>query len=126
MRRESRKLENEIDGKLVSFSKLSSTYNKKDYERSDLESTGNSDKVFDTMVMEIEQLLEELRVVNGNMNDYVSKLNGVATPGTLYHTLQRHNDILQDYSQEYNKTKDNVQSIRQREELLGSTKRDPG
>lgn len=36
------------------------------------------------------------------MNDYVSKL---ANPGTLYHTLQRHNDILQDYSQEFNRTK---------------------
>ena len=36
------------------------------------------------------------------MNDYVSKL---ASPGTLYHTLQRHNDILRDYSQEFSRTK---------------------
>lgn len=42
----------------------------------------------------------------------------------LLHTLQRHRDILQDYSQEFLKTKANITACREREELLGSVKRD--
>lgn len=47
----------------------------------------------------------QLRRVNGSMNDYVSNLNSSTPTTTLYHTLQRHNEILQDYSQEFNRTK---------------------
>ena len=47
----------------------------------------------------------QLRTVNIKMNDYMSSVNSASTPSTLYHTLQRHNDILQDYSQEFNRTK---------------------
>lgn len=60
---------------------------------------------------------------------------------TVSHTLQRHNDILQDYAQEFNRTKvlqfmyvliwksslslqANVLAQRQREELLGSARKD--
>ena len=46
-----------------------------------------------------------------------------SSPGAaLLHTLQRHRDILQDYLQEFNKTKANVQQIRAREELFGPIK----
>jgi Golgi SNAP receptor complex protein 1 len=127
LRRESRQLENEIDVKLVSFSKLASTYSRKERNGSDIDpASGGSDQVhlFDTMVMEVEQLLEKLRAVNIKMNDYMSSVNSVATPSTLYHTLQRHNDILQDYSQEFSRTKANIQAIQQREELLGGMRKD--
>ena len=46
-----------------------------------------------------------------------------ALGAALLHTLQRHRDILQDYSHEFNKTKTSAEQLRARQELLGSTKR---
>jgi Golgi SNAP receptor complex protein 1 len=57
------------------------------------------------------------------MNEYVSNLNSSTPTTTLYHTLQRHNEILQDYSQEFNRTKSNILAQRQREELLGTSRK---
>ena len=45
----------------------------------------------------------QLRSVNESLNEYVSSMSTPAT--ALYHTLQRHNEILQDYSQEFSRTK---------------------
>ena len=42
----------------------------------------------------------------------------------MLHILQRHRDILQDYSHEFQKTKSNIMALREREELLGSVKKD--
>ena len=42
----------------------------------------------------------------------------------LLHTLQRHRDILQDYSHEFQKTRSNIVAQREREDLLGSVRRD--
>ena len=43
---------------------------------------------------------------------------------SMLHILQRHRDILQDYSHEFQKTKSNIEALREREELLGSVKKD--
>ena len=87
---------------------------------------GGGGHVFDTLAIEIEQLLSkvyttgiymphihemfcvlflQLRQVNSSMNEYVSSLNPSTRSTTLYHTLQRHNEILQDYSQEFKRIK---------------------
>lgn len=42
----------------------------------------------------------------------------------MLHTLQRHRDILQDYTQEFRKTQQNYQARRERENLLHSVKKD--
>lgn len=123
LRKESRQLENEIDLKLVSFSKLGSNYAQRD-SSSDSSSLGGSGHVFDTMALEIEQLLSRLRGVNDSLNEYVSAMNSPST--ALYHTLQRHNAILHDYTQEFNRTKNTIVAQRQREELLGGARRDRG
>lgn len=46
-----------------------------------------------------------------------SNVNSSAT----VHTLQRHRDILRDYSIEYEKTKRNIMSYKEREKLLSHT-----
>lgn len=127
LRRDSRQLENEIDAKLNSFSKLSSNYL---HSSSDGGGEGqmpnNSGHLYETISIEIEQLLARLRSVNEQMNHCMSRgQGGTATPtAALHHTLQRHNEILQDYMQEYNRTKNVIISHRQREELLGPRKTD--
>jgi golgi SNAP receptor complex member 1 len=57
------------------------------------------------------------------MSDISSSTPGLATPA-LMHTLQRHREILQDYTQEFRKTKNNLKSRREREELLHGVRKE--
>ncbi|KAK3084664.1 hypothetical protein FSP39_017144 [Pinctada imbricata] len=127
LRKQARQLENEIDLKLVSFSKLGTNYSSHhDFgsESAPLINKSSSEHMFDTMAMEIEQLLTKLHEVNDRMADYTQNVGTNSPSAALLHTLQRHRDILQDYSQEYQKTKSNITSLREREDLLGSVRRD--
>lgn len=47
-----------------------------------------------------------------------------APSAALQHTLQRHRDILQDYTTEFQKTSSHLLSKKEREDLLGSVRRD--
>ncbi|XP_054722960.1 Golgi SNAP receptor complex member 1-like isoform X1 [Uloborus diversus] len=127
LRRQARQLENEIDLKLVSFSKLGTSYGSQDYrnENSDtvpLLSSSNSEHMFETMALEIEQLLSKLTDVNDKMISYCQ--TQTAPGATVSHTLQRHRDILQDCTHEFQKTKANIQARKEREQLLSSVRKD--
>ncbi|GBO01167.1 Golgi SNAP receptor complex member 1 [Araneus ventricosus] len=127
LRRQARQLENEIDLKLVSFSKLGTSYGSQEYrnENSDtvpLLSSTNSDHMFETMALEIEQLLSKLTDVNDKMISYCQ--TQAVTGSTVAHTLQRHRDILQDCTHEFQKTKANIQARKEREQLLSSVRKD--
>jgi hypothetical protein len=58
------------------------------------------------------------------MSDYTQNIGGTSQNAALLHTLQRHRDILQDYSHEFQKTRANIVAQREREDLLGSVRRD--
>uniref|UniRef100_H3CJ36 Golgi SNAP receptor complex member 1 n=1 Tax=Tetraodon nigroviridis TaxID=99883 RepID=H3CJ36_TETNG len=109
MRKQARQLENELDLKLVSFSKLCTSYSScRDGTRRDT-------------------IYKHLKL---GINSLVAKSFGVVSHGisfsyaALMHTLQRHRDILQDYTHEFHKTKRNFLAIREREDLLGSVRKD--
>lgn len=136
LRKQARQLENEIDLKLVSFSKLGTNYRGlRDYgafnavahrapfsDSSSMQLNKSSTAhVFEAMAMEIEQLLARLTKVNDKMSDYMQNLSMNSQNATLVHMLQRHRDILQDYSHEFQKTKINVLAVKEREELLGAS-----
>ncbi|XP_026333098.1 Golgi SNAP receptor complex member 1 [Hyposmocoma kahamanoa] len=110
LRKQARLLENDIDVKLVGFSKLgvSSTAGLS------AESVPliNSDDMFDTMSMELQQLLNKLSAINDKMAELAP--GGAAT----MHTIKRHREILMDYQQEFSKTSARVNARREREELL--------
>ncbi|CAB1348914.1 unnamed protein product [Coregonus sp. 'balchen'] len=84
------------------------------------------DRMFETMSVEIEQLLAKLTGVNDKMAEYTSTPGVTSLNAALMHTLQRHRDILQvcDYTHEFHKTKANFLAIREREDLLGSVRKD--
>lgn len=131
LRKQARHLENEIDLKLVSFSKLGTGLGSRDVKSDRLDSSPllGSDHMFETMTHEIEQLLSKLGEVNEQMAHSQSAPGpfgqAVPAPGaTVVHTLQRHRDILQDYTREFHKTRANVQAQRDRDLLLGSVRRD--
>ena len=71
--------------------------------------------VFERISHEIEQLLSRLTDVNSRMSQYTDQL--VKTPSATY-TLQRHRDILTDYTKEFRKTRSNIMIQREREQLL--------
>ncbi|KAM3963942.1 golgi SNAP receptor complex member Gos28 [Aphomia sociella] len=111
LRKQARLLENDIDVKLVAFSKLgiSTTSSSLSSETVPLI---NSEDMFDTMSMELQQLLNKLSSINDNMADIAP--SGAAT----MHTIKRHREILMDYQQEFSKTSARVSARREREELL--------
>lgn len=68
--------------------------------------------------------MQAYRLVQGDIT-CVSWLTGMNSgSAALLHTMQRHREILQDYSNEFRKTKSNIQQYRQREDLMGGVRRD--
>jgi len=119
LRKQARQLENEIDAKLMSFSKLCSNYVARDQTSHhfgiDSSSTPTSSS-FDAISIEVEKLLERLSDVNKRMADTIPTLLGSNTAAT--HTLQRHYEICQDYRREFERTKANIRNFKTREDLL--------
>ncbi|XP_063628544.1 Golgi SNAP receptor complex member 1 isoform X2 [Cydia splendana] len=115
LRKQARTLENDIDMKLVAFSKLGISP-----VTSSLSSESmpliNSEDMFDTMSMELQQLLNKLSSINDKMGEIAP--NSTAT----MHTIKRHREILMDYQQEFSKTSARVSARREREELLRGSK----
>lgn len=141
LRRQARRLENELDLKLVSFSKLGASYQHNRYHGGNAAAsanqhastdhtpllaanhqTTNEHHMVDTMAMEIEQLITKLTGTNDMMCELSEggKLHGSA----LIHTIQRHREILQDYNREFRKVRANIHQHMEREDLIGSVRRD--
>lgn len=79
--------------------------------------------MFESLSEELDVLLRKLTDVNEKMGDISTENPAMATPA-LVHTLQRHRDILQDYTQEFRKTQNNLKSRKEREELLQGVKKE--
>ncbi|CAG9559376.1 unnamed protein product [Danaus chrysippus] len=112
VRKQARILENDIDVKLVAFSKLGVSSGTSGLN-SETMPLINSEDMFDTMSMELQQLLSKLSQINDKMADIAP--SGTAT----MHTIKRHREILMDYQQEFDRTSARVSARREREELLG-------
>jgi len=176
LRKQARHIEQDLDVKLVSFSKLGSITHSNaagyggssvatssdnrnaliDFQDHDSVHSSHShhtaistssqgaqgtDDMFKTMSMEIQSLLDRLQSINEQLADFSQKnspnghLSSMGAPGAhsgmlsggnaaMIHTLQRHRDILQDFQHEFNKIKSNIETQREREDLLGSVRRD--
>ncbi|GLH01696.1 hypothetical protein R5R35_012662 [Gryllus longicercus] len=124
LRKQARQLENEIDIKLVSFSKLGTSHGNSSYksESSDTVPLLSGEHMFETMALEIEQLLSKLSNINEKMGEVSS--GQAPTSSAILHTMQRHKEILQDYNQEFRKTQANYRARREREDLLKSVRKD--
>ncbi|XP_045770280.1 Golgi SNAP receptor complex member 1 [Maniola jurtina] len=111
VRKQARTLENDIDVKLVAFSKLGVSSSSSGLSSESVPLI-NSEDMFDTLSMELQQLLNKLSALNDRMADLAP--SGTAT----LHTIKRHREILMDYQQEFQKTSARVSARREREELL--------
>ena len=143
LRKQARALENEIDLKLVSFSKLGTNYSRatttSDSDKQPL--LGGAESGLESLESDLESLLSQLSAINDEMAGYAAGA-GDARSAAIHHTLQRHSEILQvraglggphfsvsassvqDYKQEFSKTSNNIASMLEREELLSSVQSD--
>ncbi|KAI4455198.1 gos-28 snare- related [Holotrichia oblita] len=117
LRKQARHLENDIDLKLVAFSKLGAGINTPHaHNSSDTVPLLSGEDTFEAMGLEIEQLLGKLTQVNERMSE--QPVSGAA----MLHTLRRHKDILADLSRDFRKTNSQHVARREREELLQPNK----
>ncbi|XP_012252757.2 Golgi SNAP receptor complex member 1 isoform X2 [Athalia rosae] len=117
LRKQARHLENEIEAKLVAFNKLGVNAGSI-HASSDTVPLLDEEHVFENMATEIESLVAKLSTVNDRMGEI--KPNGAP----MLHTMQRHREILKDYKLELNKTQTNFTAKRDREDLLGSVRKE--
>ena len=95
LRKQARALENDIDLKLVTFSKLGTNYSKAQNEDPDKQPLlGSADSGLDSLQSEIDNLLTNLSKINEEMAGYAAGV-GEARSAAIHHTLQRHSEILQ-------------------------------
>lgn len=138
LRKQARQLENEIDSKLVAFSKLCSNYTtsmltsrptsssvgqqQQQNGASSGANSSSSDLMFMTLSNELEEAIKKLTNINTKMGESLNMAeNASINSNATIHTLQRHRDILRDYSIEYEKTKRNIIQFKEREKLLSSS-----
>jgi Golgi SNAP receptor complex protein 1 len=95
LRKQARALENDIDLKLVTFSKLGTNYSRAQSVEADKQPLlGGEDSALDSLQSEIDALLANLGQVNEEMAGYAAGV-GEARSAAIHHTLQRHSEILQ-------------------------------
>jgi len=125
LRKQARSLENEIDLKLVAFSKLGTNYSSssKSGKGGDKAPLLGGDSKLEDVQGELNDLLAKLSQVNEEMSGFAVGA-GSGQSAAIHHTLQRHTEILQDYRQEFNKTASNIAAIAEREDLLSSVQSD--
>jgi len=122
LRKQARVLENDIDLKLVAFSKLGTNYTS-NKPLGDKQPLLGGDSKLEDLQSELDDLLAKLGKVNEDMAGYAVGV-GAGQSAAIHHTLQRHTEILQDYRQEFKKTASNIAAIVEREDLLSSVQSD--
>lgn len=121
LRKQARKLENEVDVKLTCLSKLGTGSHSLKSSESDTEPLLSADHMIESTASEIGTLLTKLSDTNDKMSDIMAEGGKDAA---AIHTLQRHKEILDDYKKELSKTMSNIQSRKDREQLLHSVRKD--
>uniref|UniRef100_A0A5B7BPL9 Golgi SNAP receptor complex member 1 n=1 Tax=Davidia involucrata TaxID=16924 RepID=A0A5B7BPL9_DAVIN len=100
LRKQARKLEAQLDEQMHLYRKLVSTKTD-DSSENDVESS-------------IDLLLQQLQQVNSHMQDWVSS----GGSEIFSHTLTRHQEILQDLSQEFNRLRSSLRAKKEHASLL--------
>ena len=106
-RSRARRLENELDGKLLQLGRI------------DAGGAGGASHLY----QEVEDVLQKL----GEVNDMMSREAADTGPGstaTTMHMLKRHREILHDFQQDFNKSKAALKATSERNELLSSVRKD--
>ncbi|CAI5947779.1 unnamed protein product [Closterium sp. NIES-65] len=126
LRREARKLEGDLDVKLSSYAKLCSMLSHSGYGEG---GEGGSEGSVVAVEKAIEAQLQRLADTNNRMARCCSAAGGgvggegTAATASLSQKVARHRDILQEFTQEFRRTRGNLAMMRQHAELLSSSSR---
>ncbi|GBF90540.1 hypothetical protein Rsub_03536 [Raphidocelis subcapitata] len=120
LRREARRLEGELEVKLQALTKLVSSCDPSSYRaRPDAAAAAppGAEAMADARAAEIQALLRRLANVNEEMGGVVG---GGVMGDARGHTLTRHQDVLQEYMQEFRRLEASMGAARDRADLLGA------
>ncbi|RZF45830.1 hypothetical protein LSTR_LSTR013725 [Laodelphax striatellus] len=108
-RKQARQYENIINQKLVVLSKLSLLV-----DNDESKPLTSREETFESAVDELKKIFSALDTINNKLEDDILQV----MPGVMPHTLQRHREVFQDYSQEFRKIQQQFSDRREREDLL--------
>ncbi|KAG0346519.1 hypothetical protein BG004_001535 [Podila humilis] len=124
LRKEARQVESEIETKLTSLSKFAVRNNAS--QNSGPAGVGSSrDAGLDNgeeLEVSIEAQLEKLNNIVDAMSGLLDTPGQQGVSSSVMHGVQRHRDILHDYTKEYRKTRQNVRAARDHAQLLSSVR----
>ncbi|EJD54871.1 28 kda golgi snare protein [Auricularia subglabra TFB-10046 SS5] len=124
LRRQSRTLESLVDTKLNAYSRHATSIASSSARRDvDLESGNANEERWSDMEEEIDGLLEKLRETTDELAAALDTSPTRPSP-TQTHALQRHREVLQDYTRDFGRIKANVQQARDRANLLQNVRSD--
>jgi len=116
LRKEARKLEGELDVKLAAYAKLCAGFEANYKLKTSDSSALGADQLAQTKAAEIEDLLQRLSDVNDEMS---SLIGGIGDSRS--HTLARHRDILQEFTQEFRRLNSTLGAARDRVQLMAGS-----
>ncbi|KAI8086061.1 uncharacterized protein BX664DRAFT_264368 [Halteromyces radiatus] len=119
LRRQARQLENEIELKLASLSKIGATTTARQQQQDTSLSDGNNKA---GQEVEIEQLLNNLQDTIASMGQVLERPSATPTNPSMIHMLERHKNILYDYTKEFRKVKANIKAARDKADLMNQVK----
>ncbi|KAF9427065.1 hypothetical protein BGZ94_005532 [Podila epigama] len=124
LRKEARQVETEIETKLMSLSKLAVRSNNSAPQGAAGvgSSAGAGLDNGEELEANIEALLEKLNGIVDAMSGLLDNPGQPKASTTVVHGVQRHRDILHDYTKEYRKTRQNVRAARDHAQLLSSVR----
>ncbi|ORY94845.1 hypothetical protein BCR43DRAFT_525987 [Syncephalastrum racemosum] len=111
LRRQARQIENEIELKLASLSKLGASVS-----NSRADDASSVDKP--SQELETEELLRQLENVIISMGKVLDRPSATPTNPSMMHMLERHKDILVDYNKEFRRVKMNIKAARDKADLM--------
>ncbi|KAI8070404.1 hypothetical protein BC940DRAFT_296004 [Gongronella butleri] len=112
LRRQARQLENELELKLSTLAKLgASSLRQPASPHNDTTNKAGQE-------LEIEQLLHNLDDTISQMGQVLDRPSATPTNPSMLHMLERHKNILYDYTKEFRKVKSNMKAARDRMNLM--------
>lgn len=121
LRKDARKIEGDLDVKLSSYAKLGTRFTQSPGYVDNNSPTVGPNRSWKSMEMEIQSLLEKLLDINDAMSRCAASASATSS---VNQKLARHRDILHEYTQEFRRTKGNLNSMREHAELLNSVRDD--
>ncbi|KAJ3295809.1 Golgi SNAP receptor complex member 1 [Rhizoclosmatium sp. JEL0117] len=121
LRRTAKQLELEAEAKLSAFAKAAnSTHSNGDSTIVNIEQASllPAWSQTDSLDAEIQDVLRRLTTTTNQMAEFLDTPHAPTNPSQM-HILQRHREILYDYSKDYNRTKAHISSAKSHAELLG-------